>query len=494
MITYDEFTAHKIDLSPLGLQPPSKDFTPYFCTPKNSVPIGSLGVDGIHFVFVRGHGETVFVITPMGDHPYFFPIARNFEHFLRLIIAVKDCGTMEYMRSFSEEDLLKYQAENPPTEEAEKTILSLTSLGLDSLPSPCTYVSDLNGSFDFSSVRFSGEYYDITGGSEPPEIKFEVYFENNEKYPCSEINLNKNFLWRNTKWHVPAVHISKKGAVIDICTAIERSDIKYHKNGDSPLDLHFSAQLSINGKPIAPSSVNYYYASLYEYNENFPSDGWGNVIAEHYDLDADKYWIISRSFFKNAGKCNLTSAFGSSADSSGSVSVSLVMNDEPCHLNGDPFTVNEIGEIIRLRSPVDGKNCYLKVENVESDIIPSALPIKTASKFPSHVKILSFSCSFPNSDLKSSNSEKAPFYLHDILNGDPVVTAENDDLESSVIGIIGGADGPTAILFSSPEPHTPPSDKKFHAVSNPHYSEDFTPLWQPVWRTPTFPSDTFILK
>lgn len=493
MITFSNFRFHKIDLSPLGLQPPSKDFTPYFCTPKNAVPIGSLGVDGIHFVFVRGHGETVFIITPMGDYPYFFPIARNFEHFLRLLIAVKDCNVMEYMRSFSEEDLLKYQAENPPTEEAEKTILSLISLGLDPLPSPCTYVSDLNGSFDFSSVRFSGEYYDITGESEPPEIKFEVYFENNKQYPCREIKLNKNFLWRNTKWHVPSVYASKKGVVIDICTAIERNVIEYHKSGDSTLNLHFSAQLSINGKPIDPSSVNYYYASLYEYNENFPSDGWGNVIAEHYGLDTDKYWIISRSFFKSTGKCNLTSAFESSTDNSGSVS--LVMNDEPCHLNGDTFTVNEIGEVISLRSPVDGKNCNLKIENVESDIIPSAIPMKNASKFPSHVKILSFSCSFPDCDLKSSNSEKAPFYLHDILNGDPVVTAGNDDFESSVIGIIGGADGPTAMVFSVPESHTPLSDKKMiHAVSNPHYSEDFTPLWQPVWKTSTFPSGTFILK
>lgn len=63
-LTDRQFLKAQIDLEPLGLIM-DDPFEAYFCTPKGARIFARSGVDGIHFCFVRGFGETVFAVSPM---------------------------------------------------------------------------------------------------------------------------------------------------------------------------------------------------------------------------------------------------------------------------------------------------------------------------------------------------------------------------------------------------------------------------------------------
>lgn len=63
-LTDRQFLKAQIDLEPLGLIMDGP-FEAYFCTPKGARIFARSGVDGIHFCFVRGFGETVFAVSPM---------------------------------------------------------------------------------------------------------------------------------------------------------------------------------------------------------------------------------------------------------------------------------------------------------------------------------------------------------------------------------------------------------------------------------------------
>ena len=68
--TFQKLLQSKIDLSSVGVEF-REDNAPYFCTPKGASIFGWVGVDGIHFCFIRGFGSMVFAISPMNSAPNF---------------------------------------------------------------------------------------------------------------------------------------------------------------------------------------------------------------------------------------------------------------------------------------------------------------------------------------------------------------------------------------------------------------------------------------
>ena len=94
-VFYQKFLRKHLDLSPLSVMR-REDNDPYFCTPKGASIFGWAGVDGIHFCFVRGFGETVFAVSPMnGGKDFVHVIARDFSDFLRLLLATGDSAALE---------------------------------------------------------------------------------------------------------------------------------------------------------------------------------------------------------------------------------------------------------------------------------------------------------------------------------------------------------------------------------------------------------------
>ena len=94
MSLFDRFRALPVDFDALGLSQ-SRTAGDYFCTPLGAEIIGWAGLDGIHYCFVPGFGETVFAVSPinpLGENVH--AIARSFADLLRLLLACGDISPL----------------------------------------------------------------------------------------------------------------------------------------------------------------------------------------------------------------------------------------------------------------------------------------------------------------------------------------------------------------------------------------------------------------
>lgn len=156
------------DLAPdwmeIGLRHETKKTaTPYFCTPWGAEIFASLGCDGIHYCTIPSLGETVFVINPSGE-PYVIPVARDFEEFLRLVLALHGAFMLDQLFAFSRERaemLIQEQIEN----ESEKAKAALSQLAetfsLTPLEDPLEHIAAVANSYDLSKIQFTEEYYEV---------------------------------------------------------------------------------------------------------------------------------------------------------------------------------------------------------------------------------------------------------------------------------------------------------------------------------------------
>lgn len=95
----NSYIRSKLDLSHIGFQRGEKE-SGYFCTPVLSRVIGWAGVDGIHFCTTKGFEEMIFAVSPANcPGEYVHPVAKNFEDFLRLLLACNDTAAIEQCRS-----------------------------------------------------------------------------------------------------------------------------------------------------------------------------------------------------------------------------------------------------------------------------------------------------------------------------------------------------------------------------------------------------------
>lgn len=161
--TFEKFLRSGIDLSLIGIER-REDNASYFCTPKGASIFGWADVDGIHYCFVRGFGGMVFAVSPMNSAPDFVhPIARDFEDFLRLLLACGDAAALEQAWMWDEAQFTAFLQENLPTRE-QKTVLEeiAEQFSLSPLEHPWKYIKNLQASFDYAKIKYTDDYYDLT--------------------------------------------------------------------------------------------------------------------------------------------------------------------------------------------------------------------------------------------------------------------------------------------------------------------------------------------
>lgn len=167
----EKFRELDISKSSIGLDGTGNNNT-YFCTPMGAEIIGWLGVEGIHFCFIPSvDADMVFAISPMpcGKH-YVEPIAKNFLDFMGLILSCGDSSTLESVSWISEADfieLLEINAENSIDGKAEAIHEIQSAFGIEKLIEPYRYIRSIQEGFNYSSIPYSDEYYDITGLERP---------------------------------------------------------------------------------------------------------------------------------------------------------------------------------------------------------------------------------------------------------------------------------------------------------------------------------------
>ena len=154
----------------LSLEPGTLE-DPYYCYPVNARPIGFEGC--ILYCFIEGYEDMVFASNPenYGDSGQVYPLARNFEEFLRLVLACGGVNPAEQAVWMTEAQF-EEQRTACLAENAEAVERLKDALGLAPMEAPYAYVKAVQQNFDGSRIQYSEEYYETLGlyGEEEAEV------------------------------------------------------------------------------------------------------------------------------------------------------------------------------------------------------------------------------------------------------------------------------------------------------------------------------------
>ena len=359
---YDRFLRSGIDLAPLGVA--RGDNEPYFCTPRGASIIGWEGVDGVHYCFVRGYGETVFAVNPSNSAPDFIhALARDFDDFLRLLLATGGASIIEQCWHWPRDAF----RDAIGGAHFEGGVLALQDeirqkLGLTPMPDPWDYIHALQDGFDYGKIKYTDP--DCVPDSEPTLEEWAVRFAPRSK-PGRELRLDARFHWAGREWLVPSAYVCAQGLVLDICTRIEPSEVRafYGKWGteerdfspaeqrqleaENPYNFEIAPKVVLNGKPL---SMKHGGGTGWIPGRDGNS-GFAHGFIGHYGLDASFGWKFQRCGFAWAAR-----RAPELIDS-----LALTLDDIPADVPGEPFTVNTAGDKLTLSNPETGTEHTLTV-------------------------------------------------------------------------------------------------------------------------------------
>lgn len=450
---YQRFLKTGIDLSPLGIAP-SAAAAPYFCTPRGASIFGWAGVDGIHFCFVRGWGETVFAVSPMnGAGEYVHPIARDFDDLLRLLLVCGDSAALEQAWQWDEAQFNAFLRENPPTDAQRATLEAIAArTGLAPMEAPWQYLHELQTSFDYGKLKFTEDFYDLDMNPDAPqpERPWQVFFGGQARERAGvEQQLDKRFSWAGHEWLAASVYSCAQGLVLDLFMRTEEDAFVHYLNRwapngeepelvgaecmraelDNPLTLEIKPKLTCNGKTLSMKYASTcFYTSLVEDGR----DEYAREIVTRYGLDESACWTLHRLSFPWVTKrrCALRD-------------LSLSMEHRPQTVPGEAFSLHAAGDTATLTSPVTGHSYTLTVHELEAQTLPPRAFLGDDFDCPTHFTAMTYTLS-PEPD--------EPVSIVDAGEGDrprrktrPAANAPTQRCDAAAIGVIGGADGPVAM-------------------------------------------------
>ena len=390
---------------------------PYFCTPKGAKIIGRAGVDGIHYCFVRGFGETVFAVSPMaGREGYVRPIAGSFEDMLRLLVASGNMAALDQAWMFDKEQFEEFVRDNPP-DEASRAVFEVLKdkLGITPMPEPLEYIFRLQWDFDMSALRFSKEYYEAME-AEPVRREWKVTLDGGfsavRGKAGREIRLDRRFDWGGGTFFVPAAYVCANGIVVDILNKIDAGALgafheKYRASGgkvnlhENPMSVDFRGELTVDGAALREThSVGVYWVPESLFGEEYAGENpTAKFVLEHYGLELDCPWSIWRMSFKwpEGGKREVRD-------------MKLRLSQERSELSGGTFDTPEAGESVNLQNPRTMEEVTLTVvEASEETLDPKTFRDKDM-EWPTHTTTLRY--------VLTPELSRESYSLRDAMEGD----------------------------------------------------------------------------
>ena len=266
-----------------------------------------------------------------------------------------------------------------------------------------------------------------------------------------EIQIQQNFCWSGKKCYIPAIYICGKGIVLDLCIEGEPEQIQnfMEKWGEIedrrlskedhekitqeyPLNLTFRSGLQVNGKELRQSrGAGITWVPENVLPESMDMSPEAKEVAEYYGLDLTKGWGIQRLSFPWKGK-----KVKQLQD------INLVLEQPPVSLFGMRFPTPAKGESLTIKHPVTGAEHILTVQEVVQEELHVPFYAQKGTEFPEHYTVMSYTL-MP--DISDRN-----FTIRDCGESDEPRVKMGAGTSGS-IGIIGGADGPTAVILTKKE-------------------------------------------
>ena len=304
----------------------------------------------------------------------------------------------------------------------------------------------------------------------PWEVTFRGGFWGSDGKPGQEIPIGKHFLWGSESWYIPAAYLCDEGLVLDFCLEadpeemnafIQKWDLLHEERHsytaeqrkqmalEHPLCASFCGKVTCNGEPLENGhgcGVTWLPASCVPHG--IPEDPAGEILT-HYGLDAAKAWSFQRQSYP----------WGKSA-SQDLHDLHLRMERLEEQIPGQHFATPAVGESLSLTHPRTGEVYTLTVHETQHQELPERLFPDTDLEHPRHLLSLSYS-------LEPDITDRG-FLILDCSDGDKprpkAHSAAGNSAFAAAIGVIGGADGPTAVIVGG---HAP----KLHAACSSLYFE-----------------------
>ena len=416
MTLYQRYARLPIRFGELGLERGSEKSS-YFCTPKGARVIGWAGVDGIHFCFVPGHGDMVFAVSPMAAGDYVQVVGRNFEDFLRLVLACGGSAAIEQARYWTRKQFEAYlgaenAAEYPPC--ADALHLMAERLALTEMPDPYGYLTALRESFDCSALQPREEPAAPKRENAPFPVVWDssVHDRPRLRRAAKEVAVNASFSWGVEEWCVPRLYLCAEGIMVDFCVGIEAEKVKeflrrYEELGGGdygaelakeqreeleryhPLQIDFHAVLTVDGHELRQKggSSTFWVPQDCGSEELTDNNASSRVLMEHYELDENKAWVFWRCSFPWKGRHG----------SARRVTLTLTRDKEAVTLAR--FTDPQVGEEILLIHPATETVHVLRVAETGNEELDAALFRDPDTEYPTQFATLQGTVTPPLEDL-----------------------------------------------------------------------------------------------
>ena len=485
-MTYTEFKRMHIDLGALGAEG-GRNAVRYTCTPKGAKIFGWAGVDGIHFCTVKGYGETIFSVSPMNPgQDCVQPLARDMGDFLRLLLACGDTAALEQAWMWDEAQFEAFLRENPPTETQRAVMREIEEkCGLTPMERPWRYLKKVRAETDCSELRFEKEYEELLHPAVETPQEWAVYYEcgfggkRPRRRPGREVALGITFTWGGEEWLAPAMYCCGEGLVLDLLKKVPAEVLNrfaekwgLDENGalqreltpaeqeqmenENPLEERFRAEVTVNGQPLR-ESTGY---GRYWRSEDGCCDEDADRVLEHYGLERDCGWAIWRM-------CCLWNGRVLKPET-----VELTMTAEKEAVDGGTFTA-EPGKTVPLTDPRTGLTHTLRVLSLTPETMDRSLLPPVGMEFPTEYVEMQYTLEPPLPVGDFVLVEAAPGDEARACKVESGFTAQES---ACCIGIIGGADGPTAVFVSGK------GDEAGEDVRAAYSSLHYEPVEAVTWR------------
>lgn len=279
-----------------------------------------------------------------------------------------------------------------------------------------------------------------------------------------EIEINKSFLWGGENWLVPSVYVCGKGLVADILKSMSVEDFRAfaekfgldeaddpekfspqrlaEAEAENPLGGGIYVTAKINGRE---SSME--FSSSDCWNPLFPDGGGSEKLLEKYGLDKSFCWQITRVSIPWRGRKPKKIS-----------SLSLRLRADRLRVSEVHFKAERPGDRTEFTNPATGKTHILTVTDIKRQSLAQFPHIgKDEPKFFTLLRV----------DISPEISKDA-LLITDCAEGDRTHKGALPG-NTSAIGIIGGADGPTVIIPEYESGHT--------ACSSMHFEPEYEPDW-----------------
>ena len=452
----NSYLRSKLDLSHIGFQRGVKESN-YFCTPVLSKVIGWTGVDGIHFCTTKGFNEIIFAVSPENlPGNYVHPVARNFEDFLRLLLACYDTAAIEQCWFMDREVFDSFLEANQPDTEAQKCLSEIRKkYKLTPMEDPFAYMHKLQEEFNYDALRFPPEYYEIVEEpAERPAPEWKVTWDGDffdadpESIGAEPIRVRTHFQWAGIEWFVPEIYSFDQGIILYLLGRVDPDLVpqnEFHEYlspeahermmAENPLNLHVRPIVMINDLELRPTGGTGITWMTHE-DWNLESR-W---VLEHYGLDMNCAWQINRIrfFWPACGKMDIRK-------------MSLTMKQHPVSVSGTHFTTPDAGNCVILTHPRTDKEYILHIDDIKQETADFNRMHDQQMEYPSCYSRMTFRI--------EPDMSRNQFRIVDCAQSDQPRYKEGfqkPEYQSAVsFGIIGGADSPTTIILGQPKTEAP---------------------------------------